>query len=445
MERATTGVDERFEIEDASSILKTLEDVARALTRNGTTEYVAWSDGERPTLAVGVRARLLVEGRTCAVRDGAGRVLAETATTDPFADAGRLLGEAIGGPFRAWGYLGYGLAGFQHPYARTLPTEMHLIVPELTCHLAGDEVVLEGAPAVVSLARAALDAAAPLPYRPARGAPPSAIEGGRDVYEAAVREVLEALRAAKVEKVILARRVTLPGRLDALATFHASAQTQAARRFAFALGSVVGVGLCPEILLVADEHGHVMTNPLAGTQPRGKTPEEDARVVANLLRDAKEVSEHALSIRLAYEEMGRVCTPETLRVIDFMRVKTYPFTHHLSSRAAGTLAPGRSSWDALREVFPGVTSTGIGKRDALALIDRLETSPRGVYGGAMGWVAHTGALDWGLTLRSAFDYGSGVTLNAGAGIVSDSDPAYEFDESAHKMRTMGSRIVFSAD
>ncbi len=419
-----------------------LEDVARALTHADFTEYVAWSDGETPSLAAGVRARLVVEGRTCTLRDGAGNVLSRTATTDPFADAGRLLGAAVAGPFRAWGYLGYGLAGFYHAYTRSLPTEMHLIVPALTCRLAGEEVVLDGDEHVVRRARAALACASAAPYRAPRGAPAGAVEGGREAYEAAVREVLDALRAATVEKVILARRVTLPGRLDALATYHASAQTHAARRFAFALGDVVGVGACPEILLVVDGRGNVVTNPLAGTQPRGKTAEEDARLVANLRRDAKEVSEHALSIRLAYEELARVCTPETLRVIDFMQVKTYPFTHHLSSRAAGTLAAGRTSWDALRAVFPGVTSTGIAKGDALALIDRLETTPRGVYGGAVGWVDHTGAMDWGITLRSAFDYGAGVTLNAGAGIVADSDPTYEFDESAHKMQTMGSRIVF---
>jgi salicylate synthetase len=422
-----------------------LEDVARALTRVESTEYVAWSDGNSPSLAVGVRARLVVKGRTCTVRDGAGTILAETTTEDPFVDTGRLLSETIGGPFRAWGYLGYGLAAFRHAYRRTLPTELHLIVPELTCRVAGDDVVLDGDETVVRRAGEILAAVTAAPYNAPTGAPRGVIEGEREVYEAAVCEVLEALRARAVEKVILARQVTLPGRLDALATYHASAQTQAARRFAFSLGSVVGVGACPEILLVADAHGHVVTNPLAGTQPRGKTAEEDAERVANLLRDAKEVSEHAQSIRLAYAEMARVCTRETLRVIDFMEVKTYPFTHHLSSRAAGTLAPGRTSWDALREVFPGVTSTGIAKSDALALIDRLETSPRGVYGGAVGWVDDTGAMDWAITLRSAFDYGAGVTLNAGAGIVRDSDPAYEFDESAHKMRTMGSRIVFRDD
>lgn len=423
-----------------------IEDAARALISAGFSDYVLWSDGAKRSVVAGVRARVTVEGRTVTVRDGKDLVLAEATTTEPFADAGRLLAKAVPGPFRAWGYLGFGLAAFKYPYEKNVGTAMHLIVPELTCTEGeGGELVLSGDERAVARARAALEAFKPTPGKPAEAAAApvgiKAVETGRATYEDAVKVALDAVRAHDVEKVILARRVVLPGRLDALATYEAAAKTQAARRFAFALGGVGGVGACPEILLVADAEGRVVTNPLAGTQPRGKNDEEDARLCANLLRDAKEVSEHAMSIRLAYEEIAAVCTPESTRVIDFMEVKRYPFTQHLSSRAAGTLAPGRTTWDALQAVFPGVTVTGIAKSDAIRLIDRLEPTPRQVYGGAVGWVDHTGAMDWGIAIRSAFDYGEGVTLNAGAGIVVDSDPTYEFDESAHKMQTMASRIV----
>jgi salicylate synthetase len=421
-----------------------LESVARALAVAGFGDYVLWWDAERPILAAGVRARVLVQGATCSVRDASGQVLAQATTTDPFLDARRLLAETLAPPFRAWGYLGFGLAAFRYSSVKSVATELHLIVPELTCRLERGEVLLEGSVDAVARARAALAAVAPdAVERAAALSTVEAVETGRAAYEASVEKVLAAIRAHEVEKVILARQVVLSGRLDPLATFAAAAQTQAARRFAFALGGVVGVGACPEILLVASADGEVVTNPLAGTQPRGKTEEEDARLCANLLRDAKEVSEHASSIRLAYEEIASVCTAESARVCDFMRVKRYAFTQHLSSRAAGSLAPGRSSWDALRAVFPGVTVTGVTKAPALALIDSLEPVPRGIYGGAIGWVEDTGAMDWGIALRSAFDYGQGVTLNAGAGIVLDSSPAYEFDESAHKMRTIASRIALA--
>lgn len=421
-----------------------LEDVTRALAGAGFSEYVAWSDGERHVLAAGARFRVLLEGDTFTVRDASHHVVSETTTRAPFVDAGRLLERTVKAPFRAWGYLGFGLAAFRYPYTRqkAIAPAMHLVVPEVTVHVEGEHLRFEGEASAVARARAAVDAfVAPIEAVSAPANAAEAVEIGRDVYEAAVREALSAIRARNVEKVILARRVVLPGRLDPLATFTASAQTQAARRFALALGDVVGVGACPEILLVADAEKRVVTNPLAGTQPRGKTDDEDAQLRANLLRDVKEVSEHAMSIRLAYEEIARVCTAESARVVDFMQVKLYPFTQHLSSRAAGTLAPERTTWDALDAVFPGVTVTGIAKTDAIALIDRLESTARGVYGGAVGWVDHTGAMDWGITIRSAFDYGDGVTLTAGAGIVLDSDPAYEFDESAHKMRTMASRIM----
>lgn len=423
------------------------EDAARALSEAGFGDHVVWAEGEKMSLAAGVRARLTVEGRTVIVRDASNRVLAEATTSEPFSDAGRLLAKAVPAPYRAWGYLGFGLASFEHAYTKNPGTAMHLIVPEVTCTSVNGELLLAGEPAAVERARAALEKFAPTPSGASAAAATSAridaVEHGRAEYEHAVRVALDAIRLHQVEKVILARRVVLPGRLDALATFEASATTQAARRFAFALGGVTGVGACPEILLVADAEGRVVTNPLAGTQPRGKTDEEDARLCANLLRDTKEVSEHAMSIRLAYQEIAGVCTAESTRVIDFMEVKRYPFTQHLSSRAAGTLAAGRTTWDALQAVFPGVTVTGIAKGDAIALIDRLETTPREVYGGAVGWVDHTGAMDWGIAIRSAFDYGEGVTLNAGAGIVLESDPSYEFDESAHKMQTMASRVVLA--
>jgi salicylate synthetase len=408
---------------DTSAHRLRLEDAARTLASEGFGEYVVWSDGGRHALAAGVRARLVLEGRTLRLADAKGRVLREKTTDDPFADARLMLSEAAPAPFRAWGFLGFGLAAFRYPYAKAHGVEMHLVIPERVYELDGIAAPPAGAPP----------------------GPSAAVEDGRQVYEAAVRDVLAAIRANEVVKVILARQVVVPGRLDALATLAASASTQAARRFAFALDGITGVGACPEILLVANANGEVVTNPLAGTQPRGRTDDEDAKLRANLLRDAKEVSEHATSIRLAYEEIASVCTAETARVIDFMQVKRYAFTQHLSSRAAGTLAEGRTTWDALRAVFPGVTVTGIAKHEAITLIDRLETTPRRVYGGAVGWVDDTGAMDWGIAIRSSFDYGSGVTLNAGAGIVLDSEAGYEFDESAHKMRTMASRLVLAPE
>lgn len=413
------------------SLCELVELVELAKARQGFSDYFVWWDGQQITMALGVRARVVLEGESIRVSDGAHRVIREVTTTDPFGDVGRLLSDVVAPPFRAWGYLGFGLASFRYPYANPSPTELHLIVPDAT-HRFDPEVdvsalVQTNADAVEHVARAAV----------------GAVAEGRANYQAAVEEVLCAIREGKVDKVILSRQVVVPGRLDPLATFAASAQTQAARRFAFRLGTVAGAGACPEILLVADAERRVITNPLAGTQPRGKTPEEDARLRAHLLRDAKEVSEHAMSIRLAYEEIAEVCTVESTRVIDFMRVKQYPFTQHLSSRAAGMLDPDRSSWDALRAVFPGVTTTGIAKKDAIEWIARLEQTPRGVYGGAVGWVDDNNAMDWGIAIRSTFDYGEGVTLRAGAGIVLDSDPAYEFDESAHKMRTMASRIVLA--
>lgn len=440
-----------FETPSVETLAGRLAFVATTLREGGFGSFVAWSDGDQHIVAAGAKAGIVLDGATLTMTRGSSTILARATTRDPFIDAPRLLKEHVGGPFRAWGYLGFGLATFRYGYRKSGAPSLHLIVPEVTCRIdaAAPHVELEGDADAVVRARSALaTAAATGRDGRSRGSPPpdaagfaDVVASGRVEYERAVETVLGAIRGRTVEKVILSRRVALPGRLDALSTLAALGTTHATRRYAFALGDVVGVGACPEILLVADDEGRVVTNPLAGTQPRGATDGEDARLRANLLSDAKEVSEHAMSILLAYEELASVCSPETLRVIDFMRVKQYPFTQHLSSRAAGTITQGRTTWDALQAVFPGVTVTGIAKAPALELIDALEVEPRGVYGGAVGWVDDRDAMDWGIAIRSVFDYGSGAILNAGAGIVRDSDPSYEFDESAHKMKTMASKVV----
>jgi salicylate synthetase len=411
--------------------------VLRVSTILENEDFFVWTTDEETTVAIGARLRAKVEKDTVVVtgRD-------PIATSQPFAVLPEVLARWAPGPWRAYGYIAFDASSYAYSYRkRRNCAAVEIILPDAVLTLRGTHVEIEANEELRARLEDALATGRAHDACPDPGLRQAVIETGRDRYEAAFRAALDRIRAKRLMKVILSRHISVDGRLDVLRTYANASETRAARRFAFRLGNVRGVGACPELLLTVDSHGHVMTNPLAGTRPRGATAQEDAQLRRELLSDPKELSEHAMSILCAYEELAPICSRETLRVEDFMRVKAYPFTQHLSSRAVGTLAPDRTSWDALRAVFPGVTCSGVEKAAAIALIDELEDGARGVYGGAVGWIAHDGAMDWGIALRSVFDYGDEVVVSAGAGIVEDSNFDYEFHESANKLRTIGSRIA----
>ena len=150
----------------------------------------------------------------------------------------------------------------------------------------------------------------------------------------------------------------------------------------------------------------------------GISLEEDTRLKGELFTNGKEVKEHSLSAWSAQNEITSLCTPESVKIFDFMEVKKYRCVQHLSSRVGGQLLPGNTLWDALKVLFPGITVSGIEKQEALEWIDRLEDEPRGIYAGGIGWIDSNGTADIALAIRSVYQYGNKIHLNAGAGIVS---------------------------
>lgn len=167
----------------------------------------------------------------------------------------------------------------------------------------------------------------------------------------------------------------------------------------------------------------------------------DRRLCAELLDDPKEVYEHIVSVKVAYDELHRVCAPGTVTVTDLMTVKPRGTVQHLGSRVRGELDADRSSWDALEAVFPAVTGSGMPKAAACEYISRTEPHPRGLYGGAILTATQDGALDAGLVLRSLFDEGGRRWLRAGAGIVGSSDPHREYEETCQKLRSIASSLT----
>jgi anthranilate synthase component 1 len=195
------------------------------------------------------------------------------------------------------------------------------------------------------------------------------------------------------------------------------------------------VGTSPEVL-VQVEDGRVRTRPLAGTRPRGATPERDAELEAELLADPKERAEHVMLVDLGRNDVGRVAAPGTVKVERLMEVERYSHVMHISSTVTGRLAEGSDSLDALRAAFPAGTVSGAPKIRAMEIIAGLEPERRGPYSGALGYVGFGGNLDMAITLRTVVVADGIAYVQAGAGIVADSVPEREYQETLHKAGVM---------
>jgi anthranilate synthase component I len=191
------------------------------------------------------------------------------------------------------------------------------------------------------------------------------------------------------------------------------------------------VGSSPEALVkVAD--GRAMAHPIAGTRWRGDTPEVDAALASDLLEDEKERAEHLMLVDLARNDLGRVCRPGTVEVVDFMSIERYSHVMHIVSTVVGDMADGRSALDVLAATFPAGTLSGAPKVRAMELIDELEPSRRGLYGGTVGYFDFAGDMDMAIAIRTALVRNRRAYVQAGGGIVADSDPDYEYTESVNK-------------
>ncbi|MEY4477149.1 MAG: hypothetical protein RJA31_653 [Actinomycetota bacterium] len=191
------------------------------------------------------------------------------------------------------------------------------------------------------------------------------------------------------------------------------------------------VGSSPEALVKVD-NGRVFSHPIAGSRPRGATPELDVELAEGLLADAKERAEHLMLVDLARNDLSRVCAPGSVEVTEFMTIERFSHIMHLVSSVEGDLAEGQSPVDVFRSTFPAGTLSGAPKPRALQIIDELEPASRGVYGGVVGYVGFGGDADLAIAIRTAVIVGDTATVQAGAGLVADSVPQSEYDETVHK-------------
>ena len=340
----------------------------------------------------------------------------------------------------AYGYVGFDISRFYYPYSKGIDQPLlYFLVPETELYITTKGVHIRS---IKSPARVQEALSADGHLKEYVATPPVVDFTDNEEYQGRVDALIKAIERGELHKAIISRCVKVEGEMDVLGTYAlGSKSNNSARSYCMRVGEVSAVGFSPEILMEVSADGFVVTNPLAGTRPRGSNSEEDARLNNELFTDAKEVKEHALSVWLAQSEIASVCLPETVQIFDFMQVKQYRCVQHLSSRVGGQLKPGKTLWDALKVLFPGITVSGIDKTRALEWIDRLEDEPRGIYAGGIGWVDSNGASDLAIAIRSAYQYGDHVCLNAGAGIVAESVPQNEYIESVNKMNIMLTNLV----
>ena len=272
---------------------------------------------------------------------------------------------------------------------------------------------------------------------PVAASPAEAFVGG-------VRSAVAGLRAGQAQKVVLSRFQAFDLEYDPVALFAAHFLTpRFVDAFLVSFGDVTAIVASPEILL--DARGRrIMSNPLAGTRPRGATVEDDERLREELREDHKEIVEHVLSVTTLLSQLEPFCEHDSLVVSRLMEVCVQQNVQHLSSVIRGVLGPDRHVLDALWAVFPGVTIAGFPAGPAVRMLRALETGPRGLYSGVLGWVSGESECRFSLAIRGMYRYGARTFLHAGAGIVPESVPESEFTETEHKLkitREALSRIV----
>ncbi|SDM38873.1 anthranilate synthase component 1 [Geodermatophilus siccatus] len=265
------------------------------------------------------------------------------------------------------------------------------------------------------------------------------------VFEDGVERVREHIRAGDAFQVVLSQRFEVPTEVEALDLYRVLRATNPSPymyllRFAGRESPFDVVGSSPEALVTVTGSSAVV-HPPAGTRPRGATPEEDARLAEGLLADPKERAEHVMLVDLARNDLGRVCVPGTVEVPDFMRIEHYSHVMHLVSTVAGEVAPQWDALDVFDATFPAGTVSGAPKPSAMAIIESLEPTRRALYAGTVGYVDASGDLDMAIAIRTAVLHQGRAYVQAGAGVVADSDPATEEAETRHKARAVLSAIA----
>ncbi|MGY1603754.1 anthranilate synthase component I [Geodermatophilus sp. SYSU D00815] len=364
------------------------------------------------------------------------------------------------------GYLGYDVVRRLERLPRTSTDDLGM--PELAMMLVTDVAVLDHHDGTVLLIANALErtpeayadavtrldamaadltkaAPASIAVLETVEAPPVRSNMAPGVFEEGVERVREHIRAGDAFQVVLSQRFEVDTRVDALDLYRVLRTTNPSPymyllRFAGRETPFDVVGSSPEALVTVTGSSAVV-HPPAGTRPRGATPDEDVRLAEGLRADPKERAEHVMLVDLARNDLGRVCVPGTVEVPDFMRIEHYSHVMHLVSTVSGQLEPGRDALDVFDATFPAGTVSGAPKPRAMEIIETLEPTRRALYAGTVGYLDASGDMDMAIAIRTAVLHQGRAYVQAGAGVVADSDPATEEAETRHKARAVLSAIA----
>ena len=402
-------------------------------------------------------------------RDGASRWLGDDPPelpTDPL-EAVRVLARGLRSPRDPGlppltgglvGYLGYDVVRRLERLPSTAPDDLGM--PELAMMLATDLAVLDHSDGSVLLianvlhttgsadsyadAVARLDAMASDLAKSTEssvaaldeGAVPEVKRPSAEHYMSSVERVKEHIVAGDAFQVVLSQRFEMTTSVDALDLYRVLRATNPSPymyllRFAGDESPYDVVGSSPEALVTVTG-SRAVVHPPAGTRPRGDSPEEDAHLAAELRADPKERAEHVMLVDLARNDLGRVCVAGSVDVVDFMRVERYSHVMHLVSTVFGEVAPDRDALDVLDATFPAGTVSGAPKPRAMEIIEALEPTRRNLYAGTVGYVDAAGDMDMAIAIRTAVLHQGKAYVQAGAGLVADSDPVAEQRECENK-------------
>jgi anthranilate synthase component 1 len=376
------------------------------------------------------------------------------------------------------GYLGYDIVRRLERLPEIAPDDLRL--PELTMLFTDDIAVLDHTDgsvllianavnrddrptgvdaawedAVARLDRMTADLGRPTEAGAAVLTPVTAVDAvspfGGAPYRAAVEAVKEKIRAGEAFQVVPSQRFEVDCPASALDVYRVLRTTNPSPyMYLFRFGASGPdtepfdvVGSSPEAL-VKVEDGEAMVHPIAGTRPRGATPERDAELAAELLADPKERAEHLMLVDLGRNDLGRVCAPGSVEVVDFMTIERYSHVMHIVSTVTGRVAADRTAFDVLTACFPAGTLSGAPKPRAMQIIEELEPTRRGLYGGCVGYFDFAGDSDTAIAIRTALIRDGKAYVQAGAGVVADSDPASEDAECRNKAAAVLRAIAAAA-
>ena len=263
-----------------------------------------------------------------------------------------------------------------------------------------------------------------------------------DYYKKIVDEGVAEIREDKYQKIILSRKVPIESRLNMSQTYIKGRSVNTpARSYICRIGDLEVVGFSPETVAEVDADRTVYTFPLAGTRALTKSDDINKKLRAELVNDTKEIAEHAISVKLADEELQQICEEKSVVVTEFMSVMERGTVQHLGSRLRGKLKDELTPWHALCKLFPAVTASGIPKREAIEAIGRIEKEVRDLYSGSVLIYDYDGMLDAALVLRTIFQTANETWTRVGAGIVNMSNSEREFIETQEKVSSIAKTLV----